>query len=608
MIKTAFITLLSLCALAQGAVAQIAGLTPVKPRAGGVLTITYNPKAPGAKLTLDEDVYAIGQIYFPERKPVVFKMRKVGEVYQHEFKAPADLGYISFSFRSVNARDPEVKVDTLIYHADGKPVRNACLGKLISERARWGRYDELSEQELELYPDNYAVYVPRWEYMRQEIPVGWRSIESVLEMNEDWEGIERQANEQNAEYQYARAMSSVDMLKPDEFVAVLKQMLEDHAASPMTWSVLEIFLDRARSKRDTSEEAKAMERAQWELIQRYPDSQMARDGLQSIAWSDDFFNPKSEFPLESLEQIAEQWIAAEPDNPFPRTYLARIYHDRNQESDRALALIEEALDLYESGKYQLFMNGGKIYASENLLADGFLLSAELHFRLQKLTEAFVRVKAARMQYQENPLKQTEFKTYELEARTLRAQGNLRAAVAPYFTAWMNGSDEAEAGLKEIYQKRKGTLDGFTDYLRGKRDELASKETIPAFNVTSLDGQRVDLAALNGKVVVLNFWSIACLPCQVEMPRLNSLVREFKDKEVVFIAFATDQQKRLREFLKTNAFNYQIIPNAERIRQKYKINFWPTHIILNRDGKLARRITGGMNRHEELRRLINRALY
>ena len=608
MIKTAFITFLSLCAFAPGAAAQIAGLTPLEPRAGEVLTITYNPKAPGAKLTLDEDVYAIGQIYFPERKPVVFKMRKVGEVYQHEFKAPADLGYISFSFRSVNARDPEVKVDTLIYHADGKPVRNACLGKLISERARWGRYDELSEQELELYPDNYAVYVPRWEYMRQEIPVGWRSIESVLEMNEDWEGIERQANEQNAEYQYARAMSSVDMLKPDEFVAVLKQMLEDHAASPMTWSVLEIFLDRARSKRDTSEEAKAMERAQWELIQRYPDSQMARDGLQSIAWSDDFFNPKSEFPLESLEQIAEQWIAAEPDNPFPRTYLARIYHDRNQESDRALALIEEALDLYESGKYQLFMNGGKIYASENLLADGFLLSAELHFRLQKLTEAFVRVKAARMQYQENPLKQTEFKTYELEARTLRAQGNLRAAVAPYFTAWMNGSDEAEAGLKEIYQKRKGTLDGFTDYLRGKRDELASKETIPAFNVTSLDGQRVDLAALNGKVVVLNFWSIACLPCQVEMPRLNSLVREFKDKEVVFIAFATDQQKRLREFLKTNAFNYQIIPNAERIRQKYKINFWPTHIILNRDGKLARRITGGMNRHEELRRLINRALY
>ncbi len=86
MIKAAFITFLSLCAFAPGAAAQIAGLTPLEPRAGEVLTITYNPKAPGAKLTLDEDVYAIGQIYFPERKPVVFKMRKVGEVYQYEFQ------------------------------------------------------------------------------------------------------------------------------------------------------------------------------------------------------------------------------------------------------------------------------------------------------------------------------------------------------------------------------------------------------------------------------------------------------------------------------------------------------------------------------------------
>jgi hypothetical protein len=93
-----------------------------------------------------------------------------------------------------------------------------------------------------------------------------------------------------------------------------------------------------------------------------------------------------------------------------------------------------------------------------------------------------------------------------------------------------------------------------------------------------------------------------------MPGLNSLVSEFKDKEVVFIALAIDHEKELRKFLKTRAFNYQIIPNAETICQKYNIDLWPTHIILNRDGNLAQRITGGINRHEELRRLINRTLY
>jgi hypothetical protein len=58
MIKPTFITFMALCAIAisPGAVAQVASLTPLKPQAGEVLTITYDPKAPGAKLTLDEDI------------------------------------------------------------------------------------------------------------------------------------------------------------------------------------------------------------------------------------------------------------------------------------------------------------------------------------------------------------------------------------------------------------------------------------------------------------------------------------------------------------------------------------------------------------------------
>jgi len=428
-------------------------------------------------------------------------------------------------------------------------------------------------------------------------------------VTDDWDVIEGQADPHTIEYQYAKAISSIEMRNRDEFMTVLKQMLNENSDSPLTWTTLKLFLDRARVERETNDEVKALERRYWELLRRYPDSQMARDSLRSFAWSDDFINPKSVFPLADLEQIADQWIAAEPDNPFPCIYLARVYYDREQESERALALVEQALSLYEEGKYQLYMNGGKIYAVENLLADGFLLSARLHLRLQILPEALARVQAARMQYQESRFRQIEFKTYALEARILQAQGNLNAAEKAYLNAWVNGYEEAETGLKEVYQKRKGTLEGFTTYLRGKRDELSGNKSAPAFNVTSLGGQKLDLAMLKGKVVVLNFWSIGCDYCEAEIAGLNTMVNEFKDKDVVFVAFATDQEKELREFLKTKAFDYQIIPNAETIHEKYDINFWPTHIILNRDGKLTQRITdGGINRLKRLRALINYALY
>ncbi len=50
-------------------------------------------------------------------------------------------------------------------------------------------------------------------------------------------------------------------------------------------------------------------------------------------------------------------------------------------------------------------------------------------------------------------------------------------------------------------------------------------------------------------MVLNFWFIGCAPCRVEMPGLNQLVSEFKGKDVVFIAFATDAAEDLQTFLK-----------------------------------------------------------
>src|SRR4051812_43635177 len=62
-----------------------------------------------------------------------------------------------------------------------------------------------------------------------------------------------------------------------------------------------------------------------------------------------------------------------------------------------------------------------------------------------------------------------------------------------------------------------------------------KPMAPAFSLTSLEGERFDLAALRGKVVVLNFWFTGCAPCVAEFGKLNGLVNKFKNKEVVFIA-------------------------------------------------------------------------
>jgi len=135
------------------------------------------------------------------------------------------------------------------------------------------------------------------------------------------------------------------------------------------------------------------------------------------------------------------------------------------------------------------------------------------------------------------------------------------------------------------------------------------ETIASFKESDMNGNKYSLKELVGKVVVMNFWFINCPPCRQEMPELNELVESFKNnKEVVFIAVALDAKYEIREFLKTNPFSYNIIYDARYIAQKYNVTSYPTHVVLDRQGKVVFHTTGlAMNTVSWVKKSIDAAL-
>lgn len=132
-------------------------------------------------------------------------------------------------------------------------------------------------------------------------------------------------------------------------------------------------------------------------------------------------------------------------------------------------------------------------------------------------------------------------------------------------------------------------------------------TVPEFEMTDLAGRRYSRESLRGRVVVLNFWFIACGPCRAEMPQLNQLVSEFASEKVVFLAPATDRPAELRRFLRRNKFDYQVVPQAEQlIRNVFANRIFPTHIVIDQNGAIVSRFYGASeDRPEQLRQVLRR---
>ncbi len=130
----------------------------------------------------------------------------------------------------------------------------------------------------------------------------------------------------------------------------------------------------------------------------------------------------------------------------------------------------------------------------------------------------------------------------------------------------------------------------------------TKSPAPAFNLTSLDGKKFELASLRGKIVVLNFWFTGCPPCLTEIPKLNELVEKFKHEDVVFIAPTLDEARVLTTFLKEHPFKYHIVANsADLILGTYGDGTgnlaMPTHIVIDRQGNIDTKIIGGLIRKD-----------
>jgi uncharacterized protein (TIGR03435 family) len=99
------------------------------------------------------------------------------------------------------------------------------------------------------------------------------------------------------------------------------------------------------------------------------------------------------------------------------------------------------------------------------------------------------------------------------------------------------------------------------------------------------GTHADLDALQGNVVVLDFWATWCGPCRESIPHWNQLAHSFKDKPVRFLAITDENEQVVATFLKRTPIHSWIGLDGlgQSTRDAYHIEGIPTTVIVNQKG-------------------------
>jgi thiol-disulfide isomerase/thioredoxin len=101
----------------------------------------------------------------------------------------------------------------------------------------------------------------------------------------------------------------------------------------------------------------------------------------------------------------------------------------------------------------------------------------------------------------------------------------------------------------------------------------------------LDGTKVQLEALRGQVVVINFWASWCVPCRTELPLLDTYYKMQKRHGLRVIAATTESSASYGQMGKL--LKVLTIEPAKKIKGPYAPikGAVPTNFIIGRDGTL-----------------------
>jgi len=115
------------------------------------------------------------------------------------------------------------------------------------------------------------------------------------------------------------------------------------------------------------------------------------------------------------------------------------------------------------------------------------------------------------------------------------------------------------------------------------------------SVTLLDGRRLDRQALQGRVLLVNFWATSCAVCVAEMPEFTALHQRWHGRglQTLAVAMPYDPPARVANFAEQRQLPFGVVIDLGGVvvRQLGPVTGTPTTLLVDATGRIVERIVG-----------------
>jgi peroxiredoxin len=117
--------------------------------------------------------------------------------------------------------------------------------------------------------------------------------------------------------------------------------------------------------------------------------------------------------------------------------------------------------------------------------------------------------------------------------------------------------------------------------------LAPGTTAPEWTLYDTDDKKTSLSEFKGKIVLMDFFFVGCIPCIQSLTSLDNLQKKYKNKNFVLLSLSTrDSKKLVKEFKESQHIKNKMYPNGADVANAYRAFSAPTFYLIDKEGKIV----------------------